>query len=53
MRDIAFLGARTSVRVELADGRVITADLASRTVPADVTVDAPCRFRGAAPTCGR
>ena len=43
VRDIAFLGARTSVRVGLADGRVITADLASRTVPADVTVDAPCR----------
>lgn len=42
-RDIAFLGARTSVRVELADGQVITADLASRTVPANVTVDAPCR----------
>jgi len=41
-RDIAFLGARTSVRVELADGQIITADLASRTVPARVIVDAPC-----------
>ncbi|MBM4481254.1 TOBE domain-containing protein [Rhodococcus hoagii] len=54
VRDIAFLGARTSVRVELADGRVITAG------PGEP--HRPCRrhpsmrragFRGAAPTCGR
>jgi len=42
-RDIAFLGSRTSVRVELPNGQVITADLASRTVPARVTVGAPCQ----------
>ncbi|MFE4501960.1 ABC transporter ATP-binding protein [Rhodococcus sp. NPDC056743] len=42
-RDIAFLGARTSVRVELANRQVITADLASRTLPASVMVGAPCR----------
>ncbi|WP_244928974.1 ABC transporter ATP-binding protein [Nocardioides sp. W7] len=43
VRDIAFLGARTSVRVELAGGQVVTADLASRTLPASVSPDAPCR----------
>jgi len=43
VRDIAFLGARTSVIVALPDGREITADAASGTLPPGVAVGASCR----------